>query len=158
MIDASILTDLMTQQFDMLYWISYNILHSQQDAQDAVQQGFLNAWAHRHKAWPGKAQAWLTRIVINESHNIYRYRKRVAPQEGIERFGAFAAPDVDVATAIAALPEKLRIPFMLKYLTGYSEREIADVYKVPVSTVKNRLFRARKMLRETLSDTEVTFS
>ena len=158
MIDASVLTDVMTKQFDMLYWISYNILHSQQDAQDAVQQGFLNAWAHRRAAQPDRVLAWLTRIVINECHNIHRYRKRVSPQERIEQFGTFASPDVDVSTAIAALPEKLRIPFLLKYLSGYSEREIAQVYQVPVSTVKNRLFKARKILKGTLSDTEVTFS
>lgn len=157
MIDASTLTQAMTEQFDTLYWISYNILHSQQDAQDAVQQGLLKAWSHRGAARPDKVHAWLARIVINECHNIHRYRKRVAPQETVEPAEGFVSPDVDVSAAIATLPEKLRIPFLLKYLSGYTEREIAQVYKVPVTTVKNRLFKARKLLRQTLSDAEVTF-
>ncbi len=56
-----------------------------------------------------------------------------------------------------ALPERLRTPLLMRYMEGYSEREIAAALHVPVTTVKNRLFRARKALKKQLSGSEVTF-
>jgi len=49
--------------------------------------------------------------------------------------------------AVYALPEKLRIPFTLKYVGNYQEREVADILRLPSSTVKSRLARARQSLR-----------
>lgn len=157
MVDAGTLTAMMEAQFDTLYWLSYNLLRSQADAQDAVQQGMLKAWAHRATVRPEHLRAWLARIVINECHNIHRHRQRVAPSDTVAPAQAFAAPDLDVQAAIAALPERLRIPFLLKYLGGYAEKEIAHTLRVPQSTVKNRLHRARGLLRQALADTEVDF-
>ena len=60
-----------------LYRLSFSILHTRHDAQDAVQQGLLRAWERRETARPEQIRAWLTRIVINECHNIQRKRMRV---------------------------------------------------------------------------------
>ena len=49
-----------------LYRLSFSILHTRHDAQDAVQQGLLRAWEKRETARPEQFRAWLTRIVINE--------------------------------------------------------------------------------------------
>lgn len=156
MIDAAILTEAMTAQLNSLYWISYSILHVQQDAQDAVQQGLLKAWAHRDTARPDQIRAWLTRIVINECRNIQRDRMRHAvPLPADTQAGSYAMPDADVAAAVAALPDRLRIPFLLKYLMDYTEKEIGQTLRMPVHTVKNRLYKARASLREALSEKEV---
>ena len=139
--------------------IAYSIVHNEQDAQDAVQQGLLRAWERRETARPEQIRAWLTRIVINECHNIQRRRMRVVPMDELpER----AAPEeIDAAagelkSAVDALPEKLRVPLLLRYMERYSEKEIAQTLGVPVTTVKNRLFRARRAVRAEL-DEEVTF-
>lgn len=151
MIDATLLTETMTQQLDSLYWISYNILRSRQDAQDAVQQGLLRAWTHRKAARPDQVRAWLARIVVNECRNIQRSRMRQASPLQTDQPAVSSMPDTDVSDAIAALPEGLRIPFLLKYLLGYTEKEIGQVLRLPVHTVKNRLFKARALLKEALS-------
>ena len=56
-----------------LYRLSFSILHTRHDAQDAVQQGLLRAWERRETARPEQIRAWLTRIVINECHKLRRF-------------------------------------------------------------------------------------
>lgn len=137
-----------------LYKLSYSILRSRADAEDAVQQGLLKAWEARASANPEKFRAWVARIVINESRNIQRYRMRVTPAEAVERQEPFSPPDWDVMDAVYRLPEKFRIPLSLKYIACFREKEIAQSLHIPVSTVKNRLGRARALLREDLKELE----
>ncbi len=143
-----------------LYRISYGILRAQADAEDAVQQALMKAWAQKHRAAAETFRAWLTRIVVNESRNIQRYRMRITPTDALPegRTDAFSAPDLDVMDAIYRLPEKLRVPFLMKYAVGLSEKEVAHACRVPLSTVKSRLFHARQTLKDDLSDQEVSFT
>ena len=142
-----------------LYRLSFSILHTRHDAQDAVQQGLLRAWERRETARPEQIRAWLTRIVINECHNIQRKRMRVVLMDEMPEM---AAPEdtyeaeAELRSAIDSLPEKLRVPLLLRYMERYSETEIAQTLGVPVTTVKNRLFRARRAVRAKF-DEEVTF-
>lgn len=140
-----------------LYRLSLSILRSQADAQDAVQQGMLRAWERRAQASPERFRGWLTRIVINECHNIQRERMRVFPVEKMPEPEFQTQGDDGLAEAIDALPENLRTPLLMRYMEGYTEREIAAALGVPVTTVKNRLFRARKALKKQLGHSEVTF-
>ena len=64
--------------------------------------------------------------------------------------------EAELRSAIDSLPEKLRVPLLLRYMERYSETEIAQTLGVPVTTVKNRLFRARRAVRAKF-DEEVTF-
>lgn len=140
-----------------LYRISYSILRSQADAEDAVQQGLMKAWAAKERANPDKFRPWVTRIVVNESRNIQRYRMRVMPVEDMPGGQAFEPPDLDVMEAVYGLPEPLRVAFAMKYIASYKEKEIAQALRLPLSTVKNRLARARQLLRDKLTDAEVMF-
>jgi len=56
----------------------------------------------------------------------------------------------EVIDALNALPEMYRIPIILFHQQGLSYQEISDVINEPLSKVKNRIFRARKMLKEYL--------
>ena len=76
---------------------------------------------------------------------------RQTPVESVpERAGD--APSDDLKLAVAALPEELRLPLLMKYMEGYREREIAEVLEISVPSVKNRLFRARHRLKEFLTE------
>lgn len=140
-----------------LHRISVSILKTEADAQDAVQQGLERAWARKDTVQPEKFRAWITRIVVNECRNIQRHRMRVSPAPEVFASETYAPPDLDVTEAIGRLPEKWRTPFLLKYASEYKEREIAQALGIPVTTVKSRLFSARRALRQQLSDKEVTF-
>ena len=160
MISDKALTAQMQEQLDGLYRLSLSILCSQADAQDAVQQGMLRAWEKRRQvSEESKIRAWLTRIVINECRNIQRKRMRVFP---VERMPEGAQRDVRMETdelkeAVGALEEKLRMPLLLHYMEGFTEKEIAGILGVPATTVKSRLYRARRALEQELGDAEVRF-
>ena len=66
------------------------------------------------------------------------------------------AQDVDVRELIAALPAKLRDPFLLHYYAGFGVKEIAALVKRPEGTVKADLYHARARLKEALAEREGT--
>ena len=157
MVDEALFTMESAAHLSMLYRVAMSILRSDADAQDAVQQGLLKAWAKRMDARPESFLAWLTKITVNECRNIQRYRKRVYPVESVEKGEGYELPDRALSDAMYAMAEKYRTPLLLKYRESLSEKEIAGVLKVPVSTVKSRLYRARATLEKALKDAEVVF-
>lgn len=141
-----------------LYGTAYYILRARADAEDAVQQGLMKAWAAREKCRAETFRPWLVRIVINECHNIQRHRMRIVPMEQMADYAeTFEPPDPNIAEALHALPDVLRLPVVLKYLAGFKEREVAYAMRLPVSTIKSRLTKARKLLRGSLAEGEVSF-
>lgn len=132
--------------------MALSITASLPDAEDAVQQALLKAWQHRRKARPGLERAWVMRILVNECYTLLRQRKRTIPMEELPIRMPGAPADSPLQEAIRALPENLRTPILLKYMEGMTEKEVAEALRLPVSSVKNRLFRARKLLREELNE------
>lgn len=147
-----------TELSPALYRVSISILRKDADAQDAVQQALLNAWAAKEKVKQMESfRAWITRIVINECRNIQRYRMRIMPVDIMLEDGAvYQAEDSLLQEAISGLSETLRTPLLLHYMEGYSEKETAAALHISVTAVKNRLFRARRLLEGTLTDREAT--
>lgn len=135
-----------------LFRVACSIVGSRQDAEDAVQQTLLNAWRHRDKARPGSERAWMMRILVNECRSLLRRRKRAIPMEELPYAEPPAQADTDLQSAIRTLPESLRTPLLLKYMEGMTEKEVAAAMHLPVSSVKNRLFRARKALKKHLTE------
>lgn len=135
----------------MLYRLAWSMLRCDADAQDAVQTALLRTWEKRAGIRPEALRTYMTRTLVNECRNIQRKQRRVIP---VEELPQEAAPETqpmgEVYAAIAALPELLRLPLYLKYLEDLSEKEAAGVLRIPVSTFKSRLHRARKQLRQTL--------
>ena len=158
MVDGALFLRETENRLTRLYQVAYSILRARQDAEDAVQQALLKAWAARGRARPETFGPWLTRIVVNECRNIQRHRMWVIPCEAVAaQAEAFTTPDPDLWNAVQALPESLRLPFSLKYVAQCTEREVAQAMHLPVSTIKNRLAKARKILRAALTEWEVSF-
>ena len=151
--DESVFISLCQEHMAALYRMAVSILRSPPDAEDAVQQALLNAWAARKKASPGLEKAWLMRILINESLTILRKRRRTLPTDD---FPTLTSPEATgpsaLHEAIRALPESLRTPLLLKYMEGLTEREVATALRLSLPAVKNRLFRARKALQKLLNE------
>jgi RNA polymerase sigma-70 factor (ECF subfamily) len=151
MIDDATFIRVSREAMPSLYRISLGLLRRPQDAQDAVQQGLTNAWAARDRARGGSERAWITQIVIHECRNIQRYRQRVTPVETVET-GEWTPPDRTLRDAVDALPPNLRLPLLLKYMEGMSEREVAQAMRLSVPAVKSRLLRARRGLQKLLNE------
>ena len=141
-----------------LYRVSYAMLAQPCDREDAVQECLRKAWQMRSRLREDRyLQTWVIRILINECRNIQRRRMREFPAETPPAAAWDAPADYrELYAAIDALPEELRLPLIVKYLQGASEREGAMALGIPVTTFKSRLHRARRTLRKTL-DREVMF-
>lgn len=106
-------------------------------------------------------EPWLTRICVNTYKDLLR-RKKLNPvtdpfTSAEEKDAALAnVPAVqeedrsDIRAAVDALPTKLRTTVILFYFCDLGEQQTADALKIPVGTVKSRLNRAKKMLKEEL--------
>ena len=139
------------------------ILHDPLDAEEAVQEAFLRVWRFR-SALPADGagrRPWLYRVVVNTC--LSRLRSDAARGRGQRRgsvdFDAVVAPEPgpeavadqrelagSVVAALADLPEHLRVPLVLRYWAGLSEREIAVAIRRRPGTVKSRLHEARRRL------------
>ena len=139
-------------QLPGLYRLAQSILRHPADAQDAVQQAVLQAWLHMAHIRAGSEKSYLARIVINECHNIQRSRRRTVP---VPEFPDRAVPSSGLAElrdAVNRLPEKLKVPFLLVYMEGFTAQEAAGVMGITLFAVKSRLKRAKGILQIELSE------
>lgn len=137
------------------------ILRDRAAAEDAVQEAYLRAWRFRD-ALPGGdgRRAWLYRVLVNVCVSRLRAEalraRRSADGASLEALvSAGAGPEAAavgaglasaVGEALAALPPHLRVPVVLRYWAGLTEREIAVAIRRRPGTVKSRLFEARRRL------------
>lgn len=145
------------------YRTAWLILGERNRAEDAVQEAFLRLWRFRDALPSGEgARPWLYRIVVNSCYSLARREGRHdtrAERGGEETLGSLAACEPGpeelaersacaeaVRAALQGLPEALRVPLVLRYYSGLSEREIAVAIRRRSGTVKSRLHEARRML------------
>ncbi|MGE5374933.1 MAG: RNA polymerase sigma factor [Bacteroidota bacterium] len=155
-----------------IYQLGLKMLGNPQDAEDVLQNTFLNALVHL-PAFEGRSslQTWLYRIAANEALMLIRRRKPeidLEPAESPEdpdlvprQFMDWSALPEDVLLsgegkraldrAVGQLPESLRIVFLLRDVESLSIRETAEALDLTETNVKTRLLRARMFLREQLS-------
>lgn len=137
----------------MMYRVAWTILRSSDDCRDAMQDAALKAWEKRHTLREEKYFAsWITRILINACYDIRRKRRDVISLEDMAREPSFEPQDRTLSLALQSLPEKLRLPLMLQYSEGMDYKEIAKALRLPESTVRGRIHRAKKELRKELEE------
>jgi len=137
---------------DMMYRVAWSILRNDADVQDALQDAALKAWEKRDKLRDEKFfRTWITRILINACYDTQRKRRRIVSMDEIPESTVSNAPDPDLALALQALPEKLRLPLVLCYSEGMSYEEAADVLRIPITTLRGRLRRGKEELRKELN-------
>lgn len=77
---------------------------------------------------------------------------RVFPVETVPDSPTFQEDEIGLKEAMDSLPEKIRLPLLLKYMEGMTEKEAAMALKISLTTLKSRLFRARKALAKQLKE------
>ena len=93
--------------------------------------------------------------MINSCKETLRRQKRETPAADFPEAAAPQGAGPALWESLRALDEKYRIIVVLHYRDGYSVREIASILRVPESTVKTRLFRARQQLKSLLEREEM---
>lgn len=139
---------------------------SAEEAEDVAQEAFLAAYEKRRTFERGQPfRPWLYQIAVNRCLDRLRAQSRRPAQADFHAVSEPSALQADplghllasegehlLASAVSALPPKLRAVFLLRHLDALSYDEIAAATGSPVSTVKTHLFRARAHLRAALSE------
>jgi RNA polymerase sigma-70 factor, ECF subfamily len=168
---------LMQRGNQRLFRIARGVVRDESEAEDVLQEAYVRAFA-KLSEFRGEASiyTWLTRIVLNEAHGRLRKRRDTvelsaieAAQEGRGRILMFPSamasddPERDAALAetrrlleraVDDLPEAFRLVFIMREVEGCSIAETTTNLNIKAETVKTRLHRARRMLRESL-DTQL---
>lgn len=150
--DERVFSQLAQEHQDMLFRVAYTMLRSTEDCKDALQDALLKAWKNIHKLRKPEAfRSWMIHIVVNCAKDILR-KKKIKTTELTDDLTASEASVQDEAlfAALGQLPKDFRLTISLHYLEGFSIAEIAHIMHTSQGTVKNRLFRGRKQLAETL--------
>jgi RNA polymerase sigma-70 factor (ECF subfamily) len=144
-----------------IFSAAYRITGSVEDAMDATQNAFVNAYEKLHTFDPSyRFFSWIYRIAVNQSLNLVGRRR---DQTTFEEDAPAAAPDPSevfdtteirgqLKQALLELEPYYRTVIVLKHLEGFSYREIAELLEIPEKTVKSRLFTARQQLRVNLTE------
>lgn len=137
---------------DTLYRVSYSLLPNRYDQDDAVQETVKVALLKWETLRDDRAiKPWLTRILINECYSILRKRKREIPTDDV-LVEVPMSGDREIIEALMLLEPRHRLPMTLSYIEGYTTREIGQIMRLPESTVKSRLKRARELLRNIMDE------
>ncbi len=156
-----------------MYAIAYRVAGNEADAKDLAQEAFIRVWKAQERIDPdARLEGWLYRIVKNLYIDLLRRRRgpkvhsldepistasgelareRLDPSVDIERTVLDAMVDRRIQDAVMDLTADLRMVVVLADVEGYAYEEIARMMDVPIGTVKSRLHRARRALRERLA-------
>lgn len=139
-----------------LYVMAFSVCKNTQDAEDVVQDTFIQYWAQKKEFVSEQhIRAWLIRVAINKAKNKVNtfFRKNTLPLEDYMQTLTFESKESSgLFEAVMGLPEKYRIVIHLFYYEDYSVNEIADILKLTQGNVKVRLSRGRMLLRNTLKE------
>lgn len=149
----------------------YRIIHRYEDAHDLTQDIFVKVYLALDRFDPKyQFSTWLFRIAQNSAIDALRKKtvlevpltrsgdddsgtkEREFADNGISPYRALKNKQLSVAidTAVAKLPADYRELIQLRHFAELSYEEIASMKKLPLGTVKNKLFRARNLLKEAL--------
>lgn len=142
------------------YAVARSIVANHEDAEDAVQDGFLHAYRALDRFLPDQAfGAWLHRIVANAALDITRRRK---VRDADELPETVASPFRDPAegselrsrlsAALDQLPARQRSVIVLHDVEGFKHSEIGTILGIPEGTARSDLHYARSQLRVVLGD------
>ncbi len=159
---------------DALYNIAFQMTRDTRDAEDLVQETYLKAFRFFSSFKRGtNCKAWLFCIMRNTFINRYRRQKKqpdyvdfdsVSPFIELIRDEGFLTGqtpeslffgdilDDEVQAALDYLPEEFRTTVILSDLEGFTYKEIAEIMRCPLGTVRSRLSRGRKQLQDKLLD------
>ena len=153
--DADGFSEVYRQLSRSLYGTALRMLANPEDAEEAVHDAFISFY-RRVPDLPGsQLPAWLHRVVVNECIDRLRRRKRWQQTEINEQISQ--APlrqdslSIDLKRAVARLPKRARMVFVLHDVEGFKHREIGEMMNLSVGATKSQLFRARELLRRHMS-------
>jgi len=149
-----------------IYNFAYRLSGNPHDANDLVQEVLLRVRSGLAEYQPGSFEGWLWRITRNAFLDEVRKRRRrpalPLPDDAEAVFVSFSSPapdevlsdlrlDEDIQKALSDLPFEFREAVVMCDVIGLSYEEISQAVAIPVGTVRSRIHRGRRLLRERLT-------
>ena len=161
--DNSYFEEIVKRYKNLVYSIVLRMVNEHEEANDLAQEVFIKLYKNLDKYYPEyKFSTWVIRITTNHVIDYRRKKKQeVISIESLEQELSTTDSPEYIALQneqkkmlerfVQELPEMYRLPIVLYHQQGLSYQEIAEVIEEPLSKVKNRIFRGRKMLKDSLS-------
>lgn len=160
--DKQAYANIINKYKNQLYATILRMTKNPQDAQDLVQDAFIKVYRNLEKYdGSGPFAGWLYRIAINHCMDEFRKKRYSTVQVEIDESKVVNREHPEVVflkkeksrqleRLITTLPEDERLTILLRYVNEMSYEEIGEVMDMPLSTVRNKLHRAKKKMRETV--------
>ena len=162
--DESIFRIIVQRHKEKVRNIIYLTLGSNDYVDDIAQEVFITVYRNLNQfKFQSQFTTWLYRVTVNKCKDHLRkmkIRKIFSPIKDSEKEVGYNISIEEtnaaelVQDAIKKLPDKLRIPLLLKDIEGFSYQEIAETVQCEIGTVKSRIFRAREGLKYLLKPYE----
>ena len=141
-----------------VYRLAFARTGSRADAEDVMQEVFVRLLKARPDFTDQEhAKAWLLRVAINRARDISRSfwkRNRISIEECMEEIPFENQEEHDLLETVMKLPEKYREVIHLYYYEELSVKEISEILRITEGSVKMRLSRGRKFLRDVVKEEE----
>ncbi len=155
-------SEIITRHKNLVYSVVLRMVNNQEDANDLAQEVFIKVYKNLDKYFPDfKFSTWIVKITTNHVID-YRRKKKyetVSMEEVEYKLISQSSPEQDclekeerlvLNQLLNNLPDIYKVPIVLYHQQGLSYQEIAEAINEPLSKVKNRIFRGRKILKEEL--------
>jgi len=163
--DHNAFSELVERYKNLVYSVVLRMISDKEEANDQAQEVFIKLYKNIDKYRDEfKFSTWVIRIATNHVIDFRRRSKNhveTSNLEDLEQDAAIRQPSAEeaylakeqtksLADAMESLPDMYKLPVVLYHQQGMSYQEISDIVGEPISKIKNRLFRARKLLKEAL--------
>jgi RNA polymerase sigma-70 factor (ECF subfamily) len=154
----------------LVFSLALAIVNDRATAEEITLDVFMRVWqkADSYRSDQAKVSTWLTHIARHHAIDVLRRRSvrpdqyavewedaipdHVSPEHNPQEFAEISQQRERVQAALAQLPADQRQALTLAYFNGYTQRQIAEVLKQPLGTIKTRLRLAMQKLRDFLRD------
>lgn len=159
--DRAAAAALMARHLPRLMGLARRMLSDPLEAEDAVQDTFIQLWTHAARWVPGQAKfsTWLYRVALNKCYDRLRRRPTARLEEAAEVEDPAPGPEtglqnaaiaLQIEAALAALPERQRAAIQLCHYQGCGNIEAAEIMGISVEALESLLARGRRALRARL--------
>ncbi|NLY76570.1 MAG: RNA polymerase sigma factor [Tissierellia bacterium] len=140
------------QNKDKLYKIAWSYLYNHADIEDVLQDTLIKVYENIHTLKkPNYFETWFISILINECRTRLRKMKREVLKESIEHDG-YHLDQYSFFQELNSIDDIYKEVIVLKYISGYSQEEISSILDIPIGTVKSRIYRGLRELRELVKE------
>ena len=155
-------SEIIKRHKNLVYSVVFKMINNQEDANDLSQEIFIKIYKNLDKYSPDfKFSTWAVKITTNHVIDYRRKKKyetvsiedveyKLVSENSPEDSCIKKENNLILNTLVNNLPTIYKIPIILYHQQGLSYQEIAETINEPISKVKNRIFRGRKMLKEEL--------